>query len=100
MVDVFSIIKAVIIQPHDSIYNAINLKVQPNIAYTQIYNIWDVELPTLQTYIKTTLANTFTQQSLTLAAAPTMFAKKIYHSLWLYMDRQGLNSWTFKNQYP
>ena len=64
-----------------------------------IYNLRLVELETLKTYIKTNLANDFTRLSKSLARTFILFDRKLNKSFHFYVNYQGLNNLTIKNQY-
>ena len=63
------------------------------------YNLEQVELETLKTYINTNLTNGFTRPSKSPAGALILFDKKPDGSLCLYVDYLGFNNITIKNQY-
>ena len=67
--------------------------------YEPIYSLTPVELETLQTYIKTNLANSFIQPSKSPAGALILFVCKPDGSLRLCVNYQGLNNLTIKNRY-
>ena len=54
----------------------------------------------LKTYIKTNLANGFTQPSKSPAGASILFDQKPDRSLRLCVNYRGLNNIAIKNQYP
>ncbi len=68
--------------------------------YGPIYAFSLVELETLKTYIEIYLQTGFICHSKSPAGAPIFFDKKPDGSLRLYVDYQGLNNLTIKNQYP
>ena len=69
-------------------------------SYTPIYSLRPVEFKTLNTYIKTNLANGFIRVSKSPAGAPILFVCKPNGSFRLYVDYRGLNNLTIKNWYP
>ena len=79
--------------------HAINLVDDWQPPYGPIYSLGLVELETLKTYIETNLANGFIKPSKSPARAPIFLDKKPNSSLQLYVDYQGLNNLTIKNQY-
>jgi hypothetical protein len=99
-VEVFSKAKAEALPPHRSIDHAIDMESGYKPPYGRIYNLSEVKLRTLKAYIETNLANGFTQQSSSPAAAPILFAKKKDGGLRLCVDYRALNSGTIKNRYP
>ncbi len=68
--------------------------------YGPIYSLGPVELETLKAYIENNLANNFIRSFRSPGGAPILFDKKPDGSLRLYVDYQGLNHLTIKNQYP
>ena len=54
----------------------------------------------MKTYIKTYLKTGFILPFKSSASAPILFDKKPDDSLWVYVNYQGLNNLTIKNQYP
>ena len=58
-----------------------------------------VELETLKAYIETNLVNGFIRLSKSPAGALILFNKKANGSLRLFVNYQGLNNLTIKNQY-
>ncbi len=68
--------------------------------YGPIYTLRSVELETLKAYIETYLRTGFIRPSKSPADALILFDKKPNGSLRLYVDYQGLNNLTIKNQYP
>jgi hypothetical protein len=99
-VEVFSNTKAETLAPHRSIDHAIDLEPGCKITYGRIYNLSEVELKTLKSYIETNLANGFIQRSASPAEAPILYAKKKDVGLRLCVDYRALNSATIKNRYP
>ena len=65
-----------------------------------IYNLGPVKLETLQSFIKTNLANGFIWPSKSPAGAPIVFNWKPDGSLCLCVDYWGSNNITIKNRYP
>ena len=68
--------------------------------YGLIYSLERVELETLKAYIETNQVNEFIRLFKSSADAPILFDRKSDGSLRLYIDYQGLNNFTIKNQYP
>ncbi len=79
--------------------HAIKLIKEKQLLYRPIYALSPVELETLKTYIKTHLKSGFIQSFKSFVGAPILFDKKSDGSLRLYIDYQGLNNLTIKNQY-
>ena len=99
--DVFSKESAAVLPEHTEINtHAIDLEEGKQPPYGPIYSLGPVELETLKTYIKTNLANGFICPSKSPAGTPILFDKKPDGSFCLYVDYQGLNNITIKNQYP
>lgn len=69
------------------------------LPYGSIYALSLVELETLKTYIKIHLKTEFIWQSKSSTDALILLNKKLNGSLHLYVDYQGLNNLTIKNQY-
>ncbi len=67
--------------------------------YGSIYTLSQVELKTLETYIKTHLKTGFIWPSKSLVGAPILFDKKPDSNLRLCVDYWGLNNLMIKNQY-
>ena len=80
--------------------HAIKLEEDKQPSFRSFYSLGPVKLETLKTYIKTNWTNGFILLSKSLARAPISFDKKPDGSLYLYVDYQGLNNITIKNQYP
>ena len=80
--------------------HAIKLQKDQQLSYRPIYSLGLVKFKTLKTYIKTNLVNGFIQPSKSPAGTPILFVRKPNGSLYLYVDYQGLNNLTIKNQYP
>ena len=80
--------------------HAIELKEDKQPLFDPIYSLRPVELETLKTYIKTSLANSFIRSFKSPAKAPILFVQKPDRSLRLCVDYWGLNNITIKNQYP
>ena len=99
--DIFLIEKALIL-PKANELNEHTIKLQngQQSSYRPIDSLGLIKLKTLKTYIKTNLANAFIWLSKLPAGAPTLFVGKLDGSFCLYVDYQGLNNLTIKNQYP
>ena len=69
-------------------------------SFEAIYSLGLVELETSKTYIKTNLANSFIRLFKSPARVLIFFDRKPDGSLRLYVDYQGLNNITIKNEYP
>ena len=80
--------------------HVINLKNDKQLSYGPIYSLDLVELETLKIYIEIHLKTGFIQPSKSPAGTPILFNKKPDSSFHLYVDYQGLNNLTIKNQYP
>ena len=78
--------------------HAIELEKSKQPPYGLIYSLGPVELETLKTYIGTNLANDFIRASKSTASAPILFVPKPDSSVRLYVNYQGLNNLTIKNQ--
>ena len=78
----------------------IELEDGKQLPYGLIYSLSPVKLKTLKTYIKTNLANSFIPASKSPVDNPILFVCKFNGSLCLYVNYQGLNNLTIKNQYP
>ena len=78
---------------------AIKLIDGKQLLYGPIYTLNPVELEILKTYIKTHLKTGFIRLLKSHAGAPILFDKKLDGSLRLYVDYQGFNNLTIKNQY-
>ena len=100
-VNVFSKEKALVL-PERIEFNehTINLEDGKQPPYELIYSLSPVELETLKTYIETHLKTGFIWPFKSPANVPILFDKKPDGSLRLYMNYQGLNNLTIKNQYP
>ena len=80
--------------------HAIKLINEKQPPYGPIYALKQVELKTLKAYIKTHLKTGVIQHFKFLTDGHILFDKKSDGSLRLYIDYQGLNNLTIKNQYP
>ena len=80
--------------------HTINLMEGKQLPYRLIYSLEPVELKTLKTYIEIHLKNRFIRPFKSPTSALIIFNKKPDCSLWLYINYQGLNKFTIKNQYP
>lgn len=67
--------------------------------YSSIYTLSLVELETLKAYIKTQQKTGFIWSFKSPVSASIFFNKKLDNSFRLYVDYQGLNNLTIKNQY-
>lgn len=98
--DVFSKKSAVVLLEHTEIKtHAIDLEESKQPYYGLIYSLRPVELETLKIYIENNLANHFIRLFMSSARTPIWFNKKPDGSLWLYINYQGFNNITIKNQY-
>ncbi len=68
-------------------------------SYDPIYSLSQVELEILKIYIKNNLVNGFIKSFKLLIGTPIFFDKKSDGNLQLYINYQGLNNLTIKNQY-
>ena len=68
--------------------------------YRPIYTLSLVELEILKIYIKTHFKISFIQSSQFLTGDLILSDKKPDSSLYLWVNYQGLNNLTIKNQYP
>lgn len=75
------------------------LKDSKKLSYKLIYSLGFVELETLKIYIKTYLKTGCNWSSKFFAAALILFEKNLDSSFYLYINYQGLNNLTIKNQY-
>ena len=80
--------------------HAIELKESKQPPFESIYNLSQVELEMLKTYIETNLANGFIWPSKSPARALILFDRKPDRSLRFYINYWGLNNIMIKNQYP
>ena len=80
--------------------NAIDREEGKQPPYGPIYSLRPMELEILKTYIETNLANDFIRSSKSLAGASILFGKKFDRSFYFYVNYQGFNNITIKNQYP
>ena len=78
---------------------AIKLEKGKQLLFGPIYSLGSVELETLKTYIKANLANGFIRPFKSPAKALIFFDQKPDKSFRLYMDYEGLNNISIKNQY-
>ncbi len=67
--------------------------------YGPIYVLSPIEFETLKTFTETHLKTRFIWTSKFSADAPIFLNKKLDDSFCLYVDYQGLNNLTIKNQY-
>ena len=67
--------------------------------YSPIYSLESVELETLKIYIEANLASSFIRPFKSPTSASILFVQKKNGSFRLYVDYQGLNNLTIKNQY-
>ncbi len=72
---------------------------EKKLLYGPIYALSPVELETLKAYLKTHLKIRFIRPFKFLAGTLIFFNKKLDGSFYLYVDYQGLNNLTIKNQY-
>ena len=79
--------------------HAIKLKDNKQPFYGSIYSLGLVKLKTLNTYIKTNLANNFIRPSKSPAGAPILFVCKPNGSFQLCVNYQGLKNLNIKNWY-
>ena len=79
---------------------AIELVKDKQPSFGPIYNLGQVELETLKTYIITNLANGFICPSKSLIRAFILFNKKPDVNLCFCVDYWSFNNLTIKNQYP
>lgn len=77
----------------------INLELNKQPLYSQIYSLESVKLETLKTYIKTNLVNSFIWLFKSSCKVPILFIQKLDNNLCLNVNYQGLNSLIIKNQY-
>ena len=68
--------------------------------YGSIYSLGSIELETLKAHIKNNLANGFIKPFQSPTRALILFNKKPDNKLKLYVNYQGLENLTIKNQYP
>ncbi len=99
--DIFSSELAAKLLEHTGINDhAIELVDDGQPPYGFIYSLGPVEMETLKAYIENNLANGFIRPSKSPARATILFNKMPDGRLRLYVDYQGLNNLTIKNQYP
>lgn len=86
--------------PNHTVINnyAIKLINDQQLPYDLIYSLGLVKLKRLKIYIKNNLANWFIRSSKSLFRALILFDKMSDKNLRLYIDYQGLNNLTIKNQ--
>jgi hypothetical protein len=99
-VDIFSKDRAETLAPHRPIDHAIVMELGFHIPYGLIYNLSEVDLKSLKTYIEIDQANAFIQGLSVPASAPILFANKKDSGLPLCVDYGDLNRATVKNRYP
>ena len=80
--------------------HAIELEEGKQPPYGPSYSLETIELKTLKTYIKTSLANSFNRPLKSSVDALILFVCKPNSSLCLCVNYQGFNNLTIKNQYP
>ena len=80
--------------------HAIKLVDSQQPPYRSIYSLGPMELETLKAYLETNLANGFIRPSKASAGSLILFDRKSDSSFRLYLDSNGLNNLTIKNQYP
>ena len=98
--DVFSEKKASILSEATELnQHAIKLQEGQQPSYWPIYSLGPVKLETLETYIKTNLANGFIRPSKSPTGALILFFGKPDGSLRLYVNYRDLNNLTIKNRY-
>ena len=79
--------------------HAINLGKDKQPPYKFINSLSPVKLETFKTYIKTNLANNFILALKLPVSTPILLVHKPNSSFCLYINYQGLNNITIKNQY-
>lgn len=77
----------------------INLAKSQHSSYELIYNLDQIELKTLKIYIKTNIFNNFIMVYKSPIGISILFVNKFNSSLLFYVNYEGLNSRTIKNQY-
>lgn len=77
----------------------IKLQKRKNTIQGSVYSMGSVEFETFKTYIKISPANSFIRLSNPPAVAPILFINKSEDSLYLYINYQGVNNLTIKNEY-
>jgi RNase H-like domain found in reverse transcriptase/Reverse transcriptase (RNA-dependent DNA polymerase)/Integrase zinc binding domain/Integrase core domain/Chromo (CHRromatin Organisation MOdifier) domain len=100
LADIFSKQSAAALPPRRPYDHRIPLQPDSVPPFGRLYPLSEVELKTLDEYIKENLAKGFIQPSVSPAAAPILFVKKRDGSLRLCVDYRGLNNITIKNRYP
>ena len=98
--DVFSAEEAKELPPHRSYDHKIETIDGQLPPHGRIYNMSQVELDALKSYIDEMLAKGFIRTSNSPIGAPVLFVKKKNGTLRLCVDYRALNKITVKNRYP
>ena len=99
--EAFSKTKAQTLPPHRGhLDHSIPLEDGAKPTFGPIYNLSELELETLKTYIDENLTKGFIRPSSSPFGAPVLFVKKPHGGLRLCVDYRALNRVTIKNRYP
>lgn len=98
--DIFSKSRSNSLPPHRPCDHKINVEEPAIIPHGPIYNLSELELQCLRTYINDNLSNGFIRPSTSPYSSPILFVKKKDNTLRLCVDYRKLNSITIKNRYP
>ena len=96
--DVFSTEEVDRLPSHEERDYAIETTAKP--SFDSLYNLSNIELATLRTYLDDALAKGWIQHSTSSAGSPILFVSKKNNDLRLCVDYRELNKVTIKNRHP